>query len=322
MSVAREKSAKRPTLAERVLRGEPLAIARAITAVENETPTGRAILREIQPHLGRALVVGFTGPPGAGKSTLVNGFIGEMRRRGETVGVIAVDPSSPFTGGAVLGDRIRMAEWGDDPDVFVRSLASRGHLGGLSPTAARVIDVMDAAGKSIVIVETVGAGQSEVEVAEVADVKIVVCAPGLGDDVQAIKAGILEIADILVVNKADQPLADHTKRQLEGMLKLRKRENRKVPVLATTATATDNTGIDALADAVLAKGAAMKGKPHERDPLTRVRVLIAEAAAELVKREVVAADDPMSERLCRRVQRGDLDLESAARQLLSGRIDA
>ena len=320
MSVARQQSARRPTLAERLLRGEPLAIARAITAVENETPAGRAILREIQPHLGRALVVGFTGPPGAGKSTLVNGFIGEMRRRGKTVGVIAVDPSSPFTGGAVLGDRIRMADWGDDPDVFVRSLASRGHLGGLSPTAARIIDVMDAAGKTVVIVETVGAGQSEVEIAEVADVKIVVCAPGLGDEVQAIKAGILEIADILVVNKADQPLADHTKRLLEGMLKLRKPESRKVPVLATTAT--DNTGVDALAEAVLARGASMNGAPHERDPLTRVRVLLAEAAAELVKRDVVAADDPLAERLCRRVQRGDLDLESAARQLLSGGIDA
>ena len=320
MSVARTKGARRPTLAERLLRGEPLAIARAITAVENETPAGRAILREIQPHLGRALVVGFTGPPGAGKSTLVNGFIGEMRRRGKTVGVIAVDPSSPFTGGAVLGDRIRMADWGDDPDVFVRSLASRGHLGGLSPTAARIIDVMDAAGKTVVIVETVGAGQSEVEIAEVADVKIVVCAPGLGDEVQAIKAGILEIADILVVNKADQPLADHTKRLLEGMLKLRKPESRKVPVLATTAT--DNTGVDALAEAVLARGASMNGTPHERDPLNRVRVLLAEAAAELVKRDVVAADDPLAERLCRRVQRGDLDLESAARQLLSGGIDA
>ena len=320
MSVARTKGAERPTLAERLLCGEPLAIARAITAVENETPAGRAILREIQPHLGRALVVGFTGPPGAGKSTLVNGFIGEMRRRGKTVGVIAVDPSSPFTGGAVLGDRIRMADWGDDPDVFVRSLASRGHLGGLSPTAARIIDVMDAAGKTVVIVETVGAGQSEVEIAEVADVKIVVCAPGLGDEVQAIKAGILEIADILVVNKADQPLADHTKRLLEGMLKLRKPESRKVPVLATTAT--DNTGVDALAEAVLARGASMNGAPHERDPLTRVRVLLAEAAAELVKRDVVAADDPLAERLCRRVQRGDLDLESAARQLLSGGIDA
>ena len=322
MSVARQQSARRPTLAERLLCGEPLAIARAITAVENETPAGRAILREIQPHLGRALVVGFTGPPGAGKSTLVNGFIGEMRRRGKTVGVIAVDPSSPFTGGAVLGDRIRMADWGDDPDVFVRSLASRGHLGGLSPTAARVIDVMDAAGKTVVIVETVGAGQSEVEIAEVADVKIVVCAPGLGDEVQAIKAGILEIADILVVNKADQPLAGHTKRLLEGMLKLRKPESRKVPVLATTATATDNTGIDALAEAVLARGASMNGTPYERDPLNRVRVLLAEAAAELVKRDVVAADDPLAERLCRRVQRGDLDLESAARQFLSGGIDA
>jgi LAO/AO transport system kinase len=217
-----------------------------------------------------------------------------------------------------------MADWGDDPDVFVRSLASRGHLGGLSPTAARVIDVMDAAGKTVVIVETVGAGQSEVEVAEVADVKIVVCAPGLGDEVQAIKAGILEIADILVVNKADQPLAGHTKRLLEGMLKLRKPESRKVPVLATTATATamDNTGIDALAEAVLARGGSMNGTPHERDPLTRVRVLLAEAAAELVKRDVVAADDPLAERLCRRVQRGDLDLESAARQFLSGGIDA
>jgi LAO/AO transport system kinase len=170
----------------RLRAGERVALARAITAVENETAGAAGILRAIQPHLGHARVHGFTGPPGAGKSTLVDAYITELRKRGLSVGVIAVDPSSPISGGAILGDRVRMTSHGLDPEVFVRSIAARGHLGGLSATTAFVVDVMDAAGKDVIVIETVGAGQSEVEVAQVADTKVVVCAPGAGDDVQAI----------------------------------------------------------------------------------------------------------------------------------------
>jgi LAO/AO transport system kinase len=295
-------------LVERLLRGEPAALARAITAVETESAKGRDILRAVQPHLGRARLVGFTGPPGAGKSTLVGAYIGELRRQARSVGVIAVDPSSPISGGAILGDRLRMGEHAGDPAVFIRSLASRGHLGGLSPAASRIADLMDAAGKDVVILETVGAGQSEVEVAEVADVAVVVCAPGLGDDVQAIKAGILEIADVLVVNKADLPLADRTRRQLKAMLQLRA-AHADVPVLSTTATSGE--GIATLAAAIESVAAA-KGRPA---PGTRLKRIIAEAAArELGAR---ALESPLLADLAAKVESGELDVAAAAAALLA-----
>lgn len=295
------------SLVERLLRGEPAALARAITAVETESARGRDILRAVQPRLGRARLVGFTGPPGAGKSTLVGAYVGELRKRGKSVGVIAVDPSSPISGGAILGDRLRMTEHAGDPGVFIRSLASRGHLGGLSPAASRIADLMDAAGKDVVILETVGAGQSEVEVAEVADVAVVVCAPGLGDDVQAIKAGILEIADVLVVNKSDLPLADRTRRQLKAMLQLRA-ARADVAVLSTTATSGE--GVAALADAVEAVWAA-KGRPP---PGTRLKRIIADAAAREIRAKILAS--PQLAALSSAVERGELDVASAAAALV------
>jgi LAO/AO transport system kinase len=294
-------------LVARLIGGEPAALARAITAVETESPRGREILRAIQPRLGRARLVGFTGPPGAGKSTLVGAYIGELRKRGKTVGIIAVDPSSPISGGAILGDRLRMTEHAGDPEVFIRSLASRGHLGGLSPAAARVADVMDAAGKDVVVLETVGAGQSEVEVAEVADVAVVVCAPGLGDDVQAIKAGILEIADVLVVNKADLPLADRTRRPLKSMLQLRATRE-SVPVLSTTATT--GAGVAELADAIEAIWTTKGRAP----PGTRLRRVIAEAAAAALRRRALA-HEAIAE-LAAAVERGEMDVATAAEVLI------
>lgn len=307
------------TLLQRLLAGETIALAKSITAVENDTAQAAKLLAGIQPHLGRALVAGFTGPPGVGKSTLVNAFVVELRRRQRSVGVVAVDPSSPFTGGAILGDRIRMSEHTRDPGVFVRSLAARGHLGGLSPTAARVIDVMDAAGRDVVVVETVGAGQSEVEIAEIADVRIVVCAPGLGDDVQAIKAGILEIADILVVNKADLPLAERTVSQLQGMLSLRaaalKPLAAEVPVLSITATS--GRGIAALADAVEARaGLALTDEQRAARALQRVRRLLADATAQRVRRLIREAGGDSVDDLCAQVQRGELSMDAAAGRLL------
>ena len=209
------------TLAERIRGGDRRALARAITAVENETAEAASIRAALAAHLGHAQVTGITGPPGAGKSTLVNALVKVLVGYGRRVAVIAVDPSSPLSGGAVLGDRVRMGEMQGHDAVFIRSLAARGHLGGLSRTAAQVIDVLDGAGFDDVLVETVGAGQSEVEVAKVAAHRLVVCPPGLGDDVQAIKAGILEIADAFVVNKADLPEAARTERELQAMLALR-----------------------------------------------------------------------------------------------------
>jgi LAO/AO transport system kinase len=237
-----------------VLRGERRALARAITALENADEAAPGLRAGLAAHLGRAHVVGVTGPPGGGKSTLVSALIRNLRARGLTVAVVAVDPSSPITGGAVLGDRVRMGEHDADEGVFIRSLASRGHLGGLSRTTGDVIDAFDAAGFDIVIVETVGAGQSEVAVTHLADTRLVVCPPGLGDDIQAIKAGILEIADALVVSKADLPQAARTERELHAMLALRGKAHGAVPVLRAIAggpdarRASNDDGVSELAD--------------------------------------------------------------------------
>ncbi len=242
-----------------ILAGDRRAIARAISAVEEGEADAHAIALAIAPHLGRAHVVGITGAPGAGKSTLINALLGELIARGRRIAVVAVDPSSPITGGAVLGDRVRMGEYGAHENVFIRSLASRGHLGGVSRTTAAVIDVLDAAGFDTIVVETVGAGQSEVEIARIADTRLVVCPPGLGDGVQAIKAGILEIADLLVVSKGDLPAAADTVRDLEDMLRLRRAGAAPVQVLKTAATRGE--GITTVVEAVVAH-AARVGRGH------------------------------------------------------------
>jgi LAO/AO transport system kinase len=210
------------TLAASVLEGNRLALARLLTQVENDTPEGRASINELFPQTGQAHLVGVTGAPGSGKSSLVNQLARRYRQQDASlkVAVVAVDPSSPFTGGAILGDRVRMRDLAGDSGVFIRSMASRGSLGGLAAATAGAVQVLDAAGFGLILIETVGAGQSEVEIARLAHTTLVVEAPGLGDDIQAIKAGILEIADILVVNKADLPGADITERALLGMLQL------------------------------------------------------------------------------------------------------
>ncbi|HMQ29250.1 MAG TPA: methylmalonyl Co-A mutase-associated GTPase MeaB [Chloroflexaceae bacterium] len=207
-------------LIERLMAGERRALARAITVVETGGAPARELLAAAYPHAGAAHIVGVTGPPGAGKSTLVTALAQEWRRRGTTVGIVAVDPTSPFTGGAVLGDRIRMQALGGDPGVFIRSMASRGRLGGLARATADAVALLDAAGFQVVLVETVGAGQGEVDIARAAHTTIVVEVPGMGDDVQSIKAGMLEIADVFVVNKADREGADNVVRQLKAMLHL------------------------------------------------------------------------------------------------------
>lgn len=234
-----------PEWLQRIRAGDRRTIARAITLVENDASRADALRAALASELGRAHIVGITGPAGAGKSTLVNALVGELLDRGHKVAVVAIDPSSPFTGGAVLGDRIRMAEHQAHERVFIRSLAARGHAGGLSRTTAQVVDVLDAAGFDIVLVETVGAGQSDVAIASLARTRVVVYPPGLGDEIQALKAGVLEIADILVVNKADLPGADRTAKDLIAMPS---RRQKKMPVLKTVATTGD--GMASLADAI------------------------------------------------------------------------
>jgi LAO/AO transport system kinase len=209
------------SLAEQLLSGNRLALTRLLTQVENDTPEGRAALTELFPHTGKAHLIGVTGAPGTGKSSLVNRLALHFRRQEERhVAVVAVDPSSPFTGGAVLGDRVRMRDLAGDTGVFIRSMASRGSLGGLARTTAGLVQIFDAAGFDTILIETVGAGQAEVEVARLAHTTLVIEAPGLGDDIQAIKAGILEIADILVVNKADRPGVENTLKALKSALEL------------------------------------------------------------------------------------------------------
>ncbi|MGW8271400.1 MAG: methylmalonyl Co-A mutase-associated GTPase MeaB [Burkholderiales bacterium] len=271
------------TPVERIRGGDRRALARAITAVENATQEGAAIRAGLAPYLGRAQVTGVTGPPGAGKSTLVNALVKELVARGRKVAVIAVDPSSPVSGGAVLGDRVRMAEMQGHEAVFIRSLAARGHLGGLSRTAAQVVELLDGAGFDDVLVETVGAGQSEVEIAKVAAHRLVVCPPGLGDDVQAIKAGILEIADAFVVNKADLPDATRTERELRAMLALRQNAAPEAlpPVLKTVATTGE--GVAALADWLAARalqnGRPAPDVPHTAPPASGPAALLARLLA-------------------------------------------
>ncbi|MBH77642.1 MAG: methylmalonyl Co-A mutase-associated GTPase MeaB [Dehalococcoidia bacterium] len=235
-------------LIERFFAGERRALSRILTRVENGTPEGRSYLRQLYPSSGRAHTVGVTGSAGSGKSSLTGALAAELRKRGHQVGIIAVDPSSPFTQGAILGDRIRMQDLVLDPGVFVRSMASRGALGGLAPTIDDVVAVMDAFGFPYVFIETVGAGQDEVEIAGTALTTVLVNNPGTGDDIQALKAGIIEIADVLVVNKADRPGADVLVSQLRALLSLAPSEGREVPILSTVATTGD--GVSDLVDAI------------------------------------------------------------------------
>ena len=228
--------------------GDKRSIARLLSTVENDEPAAPAVLKALYPETGQAEVIGITGPPGGGKSTLVNRLAGLYRERGMRVAVVAVDPSSPFSGGAILGDRIRMQERSLDDGIFIRSMASRGHPGGLARATVRVVNILDALGTGVVIVETVGVGQEEVDVVGVADTVCLVTVPGLGDDIQAIKAGVLEIADVLVVNKADRPGADETVRDLAQMLSLAKDQPWKPPIVRTSARSGE--GLEQLADAV------------------------------------------------------------------------
>ena len=228
--------------------GDKRSIARLVSVVENDEPGAAEAMRALYPQTGRAQIVGITGPPGGGKSTLVNRLAGTYRERASRVAIVAVDPSSPFTGGAILGDRIRMRERFLDEGIFIRSMASRGHAGGLARATARVVNVLDALGTDVILVETVGVGQEEVDVIRVVDTVYLVTVPGLGDDIQAIKAGVLEIADVLVVNKADRPGADETARDLAQMLSLAKDRPWKTPIVRTSAQSGD--GLPQLVDAI------------------------------------------------------------------------
>lgn len=255
-----------PALVESARAGSPRAVARLISLVEDGHPALREVMAALAPHTGKAHIIGITGSPGVGKSTSTNALVGALRTQGKRIGILAVDPSSPFSGGALLGDRVRMQDHALDPDVYIRSMASRGHLGGLSWTTPQALRVLDAAGCDVILVETVGVGQSEVEVAGLADTTIVLLAPGMGDGIQAAKAGILEIGDIFVVNKADRDGADATVRDIRHMISLGDRTEPNLwrpPVLKTVAQ--QGQGVDEVIEAIEKHTAWMEGSGALRE---------------------------------------------------------
>ena len=304
-------------LIARLLQGDKWALSRILSFVENGRPEGRQAMKALFGHTGHAHVVGVTGPAGSGKSTLVGALARKYRERGRTVGIVAVDPTSPFTRGAILGDRIRMQELTSDPGVFIRSMATRGALGGLAAATNDVVAVLDAAHKDVIIVETVGAGQDEVEVADTAHTAVVISVPGAGDEVQAIKAGILEIADILVVNKADQPRADITVQQLHAFLNLSRNEGWDVPILKTVAIKAD--GVVELAEAIDQHRTFLEtsGRMEEAMRHRARRQLLALAQEELLARVLASAEaDGHLDDLVEAIARREVDPHTAARRLI------
>lgn len=293
------------TLVAGVRAGEVRAVARAISLVEDGLPEARALLAALFPHAGGSLVVGVTGPPGAGKSSLVDRLTAHLRRQGRTVGIVAVDPTSPFSGGAILGDRIRMQAQATDPGVFIRSMATRGHLGGLAAATDQAVLVLSAAGKDVILVETVGVGQDEVDIVGTADVSLVVLVPGLGDGVQALKAGIMEIADVFVVNKADRDGVERVVAEIESTLSLAAADGEPPAIVRTVATRDE--GLEALLDAVesyrcrTAESGALEAKRRARlrrqlEEAVRQRVM-----AHVFQRVVPPAElEATVERLARR----------------------
>jgi GTPase len=306
-----------PSLSARVLEGDPRAVARAISLVEDETPEGAELVRQIFSHTGRAYLIGITGAPGSGKSTLVDRLTAEIRTKSQAVGIVAVDPTSAFSGGALLGDRVRMQAHAGDAGVFIRSMATRGHLGGLARATGEAALVLDAAGKDIVIIETVGVGQDEIDIVRTADVSVVTLVPGAGDEVQALKAGIMEIADIFVVNKADREGADRTVASIEANLSLQTFApgEWRPPTVKTEATA--GRGVAELLDAIdrfRAHTAASQGARRRARAEYRLRELLAQRFVQHVERRVLS--DGEFERILDRIAAREIDPYAAVDEIL------
>ena len=307
----------RESLAEGVRTGDTRALARAISLVENGDPLAYDLVRDIYPDTGRTYAVGITGPPGVGKSSLISGLIGHIRAQERTIGVISVDPSSPFTHGALLGDRIRLSDHFLDPGVFIRSMGTRGHLGGLAETTLQALLVLDAAGKDLVFLETVGAGQSEVEVIGIADTVVLVLMPGSGDSVQALKAGIMEIPDVIAINKMDHPAAKTMLKEVRSILSLDRDRAWKPPIVLTEATRGEN--IPELWEKVEEHRAHLESggllEERRRKNLAGEVFALASGRAKAHLQRAVA-DDPELRRLLDEVQRRELDPLTAVKEIM------
>jgi LAO/AO transport system kinase len=311
------KAAEKTKLAERLLAGDKRALAKAISLIENDDPAGWELVREVYPKTGNARIVGLTGPPGVGKSTLIGSLTAEMRKADRDVAVLSIDPSSAFTKGALLGDRIRLSEHFLDKGVFIRSMASRGALGGLSEATLQAALLMDASGKDDVFIETVGVGQAEIDIVDHGDTVVLVLMPGSGDSIQALKAGVMEIPDLIVVNKADHPLTDTMIREIRGVLSLGPKASWRVPILRTEAAKGE--GVAELAEKIAEHRAHIEaeGTLDERRARNLRNEVLELAAARLRRRlEATVADDPSVAELLDRVVRRELDPASAATEVL------
>ncbi|HWO47569.1 MAG TPA: methylmalonyl Co-A mutase-associated GTPase MeaB [Solirubrobacterales bacterium] len=315
--------AKSAPLAERLVAGEKRALARAITLIESDDPAGWELVREVYPRTGKARIIGFTGPPGVGKSTLIGVLTGELRKAEREVAVLSIDPSSPFTRGALLGDRIRLTDHFLDPGVFIRSMASRGALGGLSEAALQVALIMDAAGKDDVLIETVGVGQAEIDIVDHADTIVLALMPGSGDSIQALKAGVMEIPDVIVVNKADHPMTDTMVREVRGVLALSQDpEGWKVPILRTEAARAE--GVEELATKIKEHREFIeaRGTLAERRARNLRSEVLGIATSRMRRRlEQTVSEDPATAELLDRVVRRELDPATAASELLEKHVD-
>jgi LAO/AO transport system kinase len=296
-----------------LLAGEAGALARALSRVELGGEYRRSLVLAIAGVRRQAIVIGVTGPAGVGKSTLISAFVNLLRASNKSVAVLAIDPTSPLSGGALLGDRVRMSKHSADAGIFIRSLSSQGHPGGLNPDVPAMISVIAASGREVIILETIGAGQSDTEVAELADVTVVISAPGMGDDVQAMKSGILEIADILVVNRADSPLTDRAVQQLEAMLRMRAPERSGIPVLRTVAT--QGAGIEELWGEIQKFLQAQDPASTTERNLWRIRQRISRSLADYIRRAVLRGQGVNLRETIGRISAGELDSDEATAQL-------
>ena len=303
------------SITEKVRAGDVRTVARLIRDIDDGMPEVRGVLKELYPHTGNAYVVGITGAPGVGKSTLVDQMIPLLRKEDKKIGIVAVDPSSPFSGGAILGDRIRMMRHSVDPDVFIRSMATRGHLGGLAKTTGEAITILEAAGKDLIIVETLGVGQDEVEVVKLADIVVVILTPGAGDEIQIFKAGIMEIADVFVLNKADSPDTEKLEKQLKAILQMGLKKDEITPVVKTVAT--EGTGVAQLIDILGNLKSRMAQPQLDVKKKKLISMMLKDIISDKIYREVAQnIQDSVWEEFIEKIHNREMDPYSVADEII------